>query len=299
MHSVRISFIQKTFVVGVFIVSLLTPHTSLAATSQQQLLQLIDELMRQVAVLQQMLNEQRAAEAGAAYRYEVRRPATTERYELQFFSVTPETTYKIVSGALMPTHGTQARTIDQTIFSLLRETWGTAAFRDHDIAELWIFNQDRTTLSGFVESRSDTGSWIVGINRADFDITSPDDRAAYQELFRHEYAHILLLDQIDLQDSFTNRFWRSADYRASAQIQRAYESGSSFSQVDTLYTEYADRFQSAYAMLNPDEDLAETFVAFLEADRPTRPSNVREEKIAFLYQYPFLVTERARLRAQW
>ena len=66
--------------------------------------------------------------------------------------------------------------------------------------------------------------------------------------------------------------------------------------ADAFYERHRDAFVTDYATTNPAEDLAETFTAFVMGERPGG-STIAEQKIAFLWDDPDMVTLRDRLRA--
>jgi hypothetical protein len=66
---------------------------------------------------------------------------------------------------------------------------------------------------------------------------------------------------------------------------------------DTLYNFYKthqDQFVDDYATTHPTEDIAESFAYFVFNPKPTGNS-VREQKVAFFYEYPELVELRANI----
>ena len=64
-----------------------------------------------------------------------------------------------------------------------------------------------------------------------------------------------------------------------------------------FYEQYQDQFVTDYAATNPGEDIAESWTHFVLNDRPSGGS-IADQKVAFFYNYPELVTLRDQIRAR-
>ena len=62
-----------------------------------------------------------------------------------------------------------------------------------------------------------------------------------------------------------------------------------------LYEKYQDRFVSAYSSTNIDEDVAESWTAFVLNDKPLGVT-MSEQKILFFYDFSELVDIRDHIR---
>ena len=60
-----------------------------------------------------------------------------------------------------------------------------------------------------------------------------------------------------------------------------------------FYEEHKDSFLTAYATVNPYEDIAESFTHFMLTPYNDSPQTIPEEKVNFFYQFPELVEYRA------
>jgi len=70
-----------------------------------------------------------------------------------------------------------------------------------------------------------------------------------------------------------------------------------YEQSDMFYEKYQDRFVTGYASTNVDEDIAESWTAFVLTDKPQKDnSKISEQKILFFYDYPELIELREHIR---
>jgi hypothetical protein len=90
------------------------------------------------------------------------------------------------------------------------------------------------------------------------------------DLLIHEFSHIVFFGDPTIESAFKKNFWGGK------------QSGSDF------ITDYARNSST--------EDIAETFVYFVENDKPTEEGK-KYDKVRFLYDYPELVKLRTSLRA--
>jgi hypothetical protein len=140
--------------------------------------------------------------------------------------------------------------------------------------------------------------------------------------FIHEYAHILTLNetQLDFKNrnkeehfdceagiykllegclkkqsylhEFISKFWTVENFK-KANI--AYEEGD----LDfgyTLFEANKNNYITAYAATNPVEDFAETFAFFVLKNAPENMEHIKHKKIQSLYQYPELIELRNKMR---
>ena len=66
--------------------------------------------------------------------------------------------------------------------------------------------------------------------------------------------------------------------------------------LDEFERKYGDRFVTEYAMTDPAEDMAETFMVFVLQDRPGG-TGIADQKLLFFWDYPELVELRSEIRA--
>jgi hypothetical protein len=166
---------------------------------------------------------------------------------------------------------------------------------------------DSDTLA-YVYQDDDPQYWVLATNLA-----TSDDPTQLIATLVHEYAHILTLgvDQLNpdaascgtlqldegcadgsILAAFNDRFWAGygdeAPDPANTDSDLAYE----------FYLAHEDDFVSDYAATNVVEDIAESFMTWVVEDDASGASVVAD-KLAFFEQYPQLVAERDRIRAEF
>ncbi len=194
------------------------------------------------------------------------------------------------------------------------------------VAEFEIFTDGRDGILAAVGPLDDDATaWVLSVDPAD--IGDPDELAA---TLIHEFAHLLTLNNeqitalpIDigpfaydqaatacrtyftfegcsLEDSYLNafvaQFWADILDESNALAELDEFSDEFWAGLDEFESKYGDRFVSEYAMTDPAEDMAETFMVFVLDDRPSG-SSIADEKIDFFYGYPELVSLRDAIRA--
>jgi hypothetical protein len=95
---------------------------------------------------------------------------------------------------------------------------------------------------------------------------------------------------------FVARFWADIidEFNALAELDQF--SDRFWDGLDEFERKYGDRFVTEYAMTDPAEDIAESFMVFVLEDRPGGAS-IADQKVLFFYEYPELVSLRATIRA--
>jgi len=244
--------------------------------------QLIVKLLKEVVRLQKLLAEKLE-----------KANADREPYESVLFSLPIETTYFVDSVQLVPARGGVIRPVDQEIFSLFRDVIGKAAVEKY-VAEWRIFNVENSDIDAAVESIGDTGRYVVSVNRAGYSDRTLT-RRSFANLFIHEYSHLLFFERPEFVTDYTDAFWSRADMTHSDAVARAASSRQA-SLLRSYYEANTDRFVTDYATVSPDEDMAETFVAFVVNEAKPAASSVKNQKIRNFYTDPAFVTVRNMLR---
>jgi hypothetical protein len=186
------------------------------------------------------------------------------------------------------------------------------------------------TLAAVDQTKDDPSQWILEIDVADL-----QDKDSLIFTMIHEYAHILTLNasqvtpdqeivndpsNLSLQESkaaacqnyftgtgcsyegsyvddFYNRFWVDINDEWAKVDALQYDAEELTPYYDALYNFYEthqDQFVDDYATTHPTEDIAESFTYFVFSPRPTGNS-IKEQKIAFFYEYPELVELRTNI----
>lgn len=239
---------------------------------------------------------------------------------------TPLVTYTVTGDTIRnrtDVSGTSDEQQEQTVWTLFT-TLIPQIYRNHVVGYDIISDGRDGTLAAVYQDESDPARWRLAVDLED--AYTESGQLARQDLtysLIHEFAHLLTLragqlrytdttgippsERINatdcnksyatdegcaLSDAYLNRFvqqyWTPiwSDYAAS--IDTASE---------VLYARYPTQFITEYAATNPEEDIAETFTAFVLQKKP-QGTTVADQKIAFFYASPDMVTVREAIRAR-
>lgn len=193
-----------------------------------------------------------------------------------------------------------------------------------------VFTDGNSNTLAAVDQRPDDPSkWMLEIDVADL-----NDRDALLFTLIHEYAHLLTLndtqvipDQEIVDDPtnvamlnekaaacpnyfagtgcsypdsyihvFYNRFWVDIndEWEKIDALQYGEDDMLYFDGLYSFYKTHQDQFVDDYSTTHPAEDIAESFTYFVFTSRPTGDS-IKEQKIAFFYEYPELVQLRENI----
>lgn len=251
---------------------------------RSELLSQIELLLAEVERLQAIVAERESA------KYTLYTPYTSIFFPLDF-----ETMYLVRDGQLYAIGSEDAfKNADVHLFELFKGIVGEEAVDAH-VREWRVFENKSNDLGAFVELIAGTEDWVVGVNRESFDINDPLAVKSFANLFVHEYAHILLFEEAAVSAKFEDVFWTAADKRHEAAVE-ASSDRNRFSVLRRYFEENESRFVSDYATMNPDEDMAETFISFVREPKPTG-NTLRDKKILFFYGYQDFVSLRSELRS--
>ncbi len=261
------------------------PQSSLAAplgTSERtELLAHIATLTKEVERLKALLSLRISVEANTRV----------------FYPSTSEVRYDVVDGTIErgrvspnPTHA--------ELFQQFKDTVGKVA-ADAYISEFRVGHVRDTSLEnyieGFIELKPSSGTWVLTLRRDGTKPLNSEERELFTELFIHEYGHVVAYYEEAFSDAFTNRFWTPATYRASDRVHKVYDK-EGYGTLEDSHRGFAGEFVSGYAMLNPDEDIAETFVLFIENPYP-KGTSVLDEKVRYFYTNLAMVAARTEIRS--
>lgn len=266
------------------------PHASadtLDASRRVELLLQINDLLVQIQELQRQLLEQKFESLA----HPVSR--NSSNYTVKYFDNDFESEYQIINSSLVPFGGGGVRNVDSELWALWRDVVGSGGVADR-IEEFRVAKKDNDRIGAFIELKSGTDNWVLGVNRADFESGNDSSKRVYRELFIHEYAHIIAYYYPDLVENFEKEFWTDADKARQVEINTA-RKDEAVQLRDAYFEENMDRFISDYAMISPDEDFAETFLEFVVIDRPSSSEEVYE-KMLFMYQDDTLLNARTNIR---
>lgn len=185
------------------------------------------------------------------------------------------------------------------------------------------------TMAAVEPDPGDPDRWSLAV-----DIADADDQAEFTATLIHEFGHLLTLNerqvppdtQLALEpdnealyeeaaascltyfpgegcsepESYINaffvQFWDGI-YEDWMAVNAEEDEDLYYEQLDAFYQDHQDQFVTDYAATTPEEDIAESWTAFVLQPRPAGDT-IAEEKILFFYAYPELVKLRAELAAR-
>jgi hypothetical protein len=164
----------------------------------------------------------------------------------------------------------------------------------------YVYNED-----------SSLKTWTISLDPADVVQSNGNLTSDFDATVIHEFGHLLTLNNYQMDSSAKNtyvteegtlkegsylnlfyaEFWDDImdEYRGTV--------GNNPDENSYLfYSDHTDMFVSDYAAYNPEEDIAESFCAFVLNDKPTG-SSIKDQKVAFFYRFEELVDIRDTIRA--
>lgn len=186
---------------------------------------------------------------------------------------------------------------------------------------------EKTGALGALNNKND--QWQLVIDPVDVDFTSKSSERKYQSLYTliHEFGHLLTLNNTQIkptsketQDSddpyltfegealensyinkFVKEFWSDGLLKEWDHIQKKYcfleqESDTCLEKLYGLYNDNYTDFLTDYAAESPEEDIVESWTAFVLKNKVKEPETVADKKINFFYQFPELVKYRKIIR---
>jgi len=169
--------------------------------------------------------------------------------------------------------------------------------------------------------------WQLVLDVVDVDFKSNNRERIRQSIYTlvHEFGHLLTLNNTQIQPTqkqtqeedepyltiegqalensyiniFVKKFWAGGLLNEWDHIQKKYcfiEQKSCLEKLYGLYQENYTDFLTDYAAESPEEDIVESWTAFVLHDRIAEPQTVAEQKINFFYQFPELIKYRKTIR---
>ncbi len=286
-----IKFIPKVVIFLLIVTITLAPTVSFANTSEVvsgqarvQLLEQIQKLLAEVLRLQTILQERTGTNYFSNY----------TPHDAVFFDLPTERIYLVDRGELVSLKkGELVRPVDRQLFDLFSSVIGKDVVTSN-IKEWRVFKNESSDLGAFVELIAGTEEWIVGVNRDGYIENDEQVVESFINLYIHEYGHIVLFSKPDFENKFKDMFWTTSDTRHEGRVKQA-SASTRFSIMSDYYDNNSSRFVSDYATMNPDEDMAETFLAFILEDKPLG-LDLKERKILAFYEEADFVKIRTKLR---
>ncbi len=170
--------------------------------------------------------------------------------------------------------------------------------------------------------------WQLVIDPIDVDFTSNNKTRINQSVYTlvHEFGHLLTLNHTQIKpvniktnektsepyttlegitdknsylNKFVTEFWDDSLLKKWDDIQRNFCYTEQKSCLERLYGLYKDNYNdfiTDYAAESPEEDIAESWTAFVLGKKIETPETVSEKKINFFYQFEELIYYRKVIR---
>jgi hypothetical protein len=175
------------------------------------------------------------------------------------------------------------------------------AFTNAYVNTFEIANDASDDTLAYVHDDDGDGYWSVGVNVGSFG--AEGKREDILTLI-HEFAHIVTLNQTQVIHGGTCITYDTGDGCATAQsylhafVQRFWPESERTRAVsgEDVYARAAHKYLTEYAATSPEEDIAESFALFVLESSKREGATVADQKAAFFYAYPELVTLRNTIR---
>ncbi|MFD0992861.1 hypothetical protein [Tenacibaculum geojense] len=196
------------------------------------------------------------------------------------------------------------------------------------IKRLVLFTDGEDEKTGALGALNENNSeWQLLIDVTDVNFKSESGERRAQSIYTlvHEFGHLITLNNTQIKPSrkanqqpnepyitiegealknsyinlFVSEFWTGSLLSEWDTIQKKYcftESKRCFEKLYGLYQENYTDFLTDYAAESPEEDIAESWTAFVLHDKIEDPETVAELKMNFFYQFPELVQYRQIIR---
>ncbi len=240
------------------------------ATLQAQIVQLQAEVIRLEALLRNRFVS-----------------SVREPYQARLFTQPIEASYFVLREQLLPTGTKRVRAQDAALFAHLVSVMGEAEVRAR-VGEWRVFFDPMSEVDAYVEQISDTGQYVVNINRAGFVLSDPADVRALKELFVHEYAHMIFLSRPEVVAEYRDQFWSMKDLEMGSKTT---------AEREQYFRQNKSDFVSEYALQSVDEDMAETFL-FAVVSPVELETGERREKFDFLLKLSAVAQAISQTRAR-
>lgn len=175
-----------------------------------------------------------------------------------------------------------------------------------------------------LNSRND--KWQLEIDIKDVNLKSRNKKRLYESVYTmtHEFGHLLTLNKTQIRptskskqeegelyltlegeaykdsyiNKFVNIFWKGALLDNWDVIQRdfCYTEANCVEKLYDLYQDNSSEFLTDYAAISPEEDIVESWTAFVLRSKVRNPRTIAQKKINFFYQFPELVAYRKMIR---
>ncbi len=201
--------------------------------------------------------------------------------------------------------------VDLKLWNLLKTVMGDEAVREQ-VLSFEVFNDGDNTIDASVWKDTNSSKRHINVNSF-----FHNDLRQFARTFVHEYGHFVSINDAQVkeeydtcptyeipdgcttEESYLNQFHQQfwAGYGENIPAPDGNQQGGNEEEIHSFFLEHETEFVSEYAATNPGEDWAETWAEFVTKDQPTG-TDIRDEKIRSLYEYPELVTLRNEIRVR-
>lgn len=168
--------------------------------------------------------------------------------------------------------------------------------------------------------------WQLVIDVEDVDFDSKDRKRLYESVYTmvHEFGHLITLNKGQVRPTqqkeerdglyltlegeayknsylnrFVNLFWKKEgllDEWDTIQREHCYTEASCVDKLFDLYQDNFTEFITDYAAESPEEDIVESWTAFVLRPKIKRPRTTAQKKINFFYEFPELINYRNQIK---
>ncbi|MBE7652559.1 hypothetical protein J2Q11_04995 [Tenacibaculum finnmarkense genomovar finnmarkense] len=185
---------------------------------------------------------------------------------------------------------------------------------------------EQEKVGALVSLNSRNDKWQLEIDVKDVNLKTRDKKILYESVYTmvHEFGHLLTLNKTQIRPTnkrkqeegelylthegeayrksyinrFVNLFWKGKLLNRWDVIQRdyCYTEANCVDKLFDLYQDNSSEFLTDYAVESPEEDIVESWTAFVLRPRIKKPRTIAHKKRNFFYQFPELVAYRKTIR---
>lgn len=289
---VHTASMKKSLLIVLLIAVCAFPLRTLAVSTDETyraaLANLVELLLRHVALLKAQLAEQLAHEI----QIDNRIPSVNELMASQFYDGPYTALYAVRGTTLFPIGESRPVSTDEELWQGFVRLAGNSFVKSH-IQEFRIYSSPAADYDAFAELDPKTGRWILAVNKNGVDISSDEMWTELNQLFVHEMGHIAISES--MFNSFSDEFWDESDLRHARRVEEGTTAELRDEIVARYYSAHESDFVTEYAAMSPLEDAVESFTAYA-IGRPAYHRGLRAEKIRFFERYQITRELRAQIQ---
>ena len=280
--------------------------------SEAELVLYIEELQKQVVLLQEELARRQGAfeEVEEEVDPDVREALDTT-FDYDFTAI-----YRVADDAeLVRVDRSRINSFHKDIWELFVDIAGEG-FVERYVDQLLIYDEPKGGTAAFVESIGGPSSWTLGVEISDVNLQTERGQYELVQTFVHEYGHLLTLNRTQVDPKvrahdcgtyfvgigclksgsyfaeFVLKFWDADDLRHAREVAREDDIDDILDLAEEYFEDNETDFITEYAATSPGEDIAESFMFFVLEDSPRHSRTEKNQKILFFYEYPELLLIR-------